>query len=193
MPLLLLLPLIVVFLILMTPLLLVQRYRIGTSRRQARGWVATFNIVAVSVSVTLMLAGAAISSYWVPQTLRYALVGLGVGSALGALGLAFSRWETHTRELHYTPNRWLVLLVMLVVVGRVLFGFWRAWYVWHGTGAHATWIVATGAAESLAAGAVVLGYYFVYWTGVRWRIRRHQRRWGVVQPYRRWSGWGRAS
>ncbi len=185
MPILLLLPVIVVFLILMTPLLLVQRYRFATTRRQGRGWVATFNIVAIGLSVTLMLIGAAISSIWVPPTLRYALVGLAGGGALGLLGLLFSRWETHTRELHYTPNRWLVLLVMAVVVARVLFGFWRAWSVWHATGAHAR-VVATGAAESLAAGAVVLGYYFVYWSGVRWRIRRHQRRWGVVQPYRRW-------
>ncbi|HXY38696.1 MAG TPA: hypothetical protein VEQ10_03455 [Vicinamibacteria bacterium] len=96
MPFLLLLPVILVFLILMTPLLLVQRYRIGTARRQ---------------------------------------------------------------------------LVMLVVVARVLFGFWRAFHLWQATGAHA-WVVATGAAESLAAGAVVLGYYLVYWTGVRWRVRR---------------------
>ena len=184
MPILLLLPLIVVFLILMTPLLLVQRYRFGTARRQARAWVASFNIVAIGLSVSLMLIGAAISSLWLPQTLRYALVGLAAGAALGLLGLLFSRWETHTRELHYTPNRWLVLLVMLVVVGRVLFGFWRAWSAWQVSGAHATWLVVNGAAESLAAGAVVLGYYLVYWAGVRWRISRHRRRWGVVQPMR---------
>jgi hypothetical protein len=186
MPVLLLVVLIVLFVIVMTPALLVQRYRIGTARRQARGWIATFNIVAIGLSALLMLVGASISNIWVPHTLRYAVFGLIGGAALGLLGLLFSRWETHTAALHYTPNRWLVLLVMAVVIGRVLYGFWRAWYVWHATGGHTTSVIATGAAESLAAGAVVLGYYFTYWTGVRWRFNRHRRRWGVLQPHDIW-------
>jgi hypothetical protein len=186
MPVLLLLPLVVVFVIVMTPFLLVQRYRFATARRQARGWVATFNVVAIGLSATLMLIGAAISSIWLPRTFEWALAGLAAGGALGLLGLLLSRWETHTRLLHYTPNRWLVLLVIAVVVARVLYGFWRAWYIWHASAGQAKWVVATGAAESLAAGAVVLGYYLTYWSGVRWRLKRHERRWGVVQPRNPW-------
>lgn len=36
-----------------------------------------------------------------------------------------------------------------------------------------SWFVAAGVAGSMAAGAVVLGYYLVYWIGVRRRYRRH--------------------
>jgi hypothetical protein len=34
------------------------------------------------------------------------------------------------------------------------------------------WVAASGAAASMSAGAVVLGYYLVYWAGVRRRLRR---------------------
>jgi hypothetical protein len=36
-----------------------------------------------------------------------------------------------------------------------------------------SWFVAAGVAGSMAAGAVVIGYYLVYWLGVRRRWRRH--------------------
>jgi hypothetical protein len=74
--------------------------------------------------------------------------------------------------LYYTPNRWLVLAITLVVAGRVAFGFWRSWNAWQTTDDYASWAAASGAAGSLAAGAVVLGYYLVYWLGVRRRLRR---------------------
>ena len=35
------------------------------------------------------------------------------------------------------------------------------------------WLAAFGVAGSLAAGAVVLGYYVSYWMGIRRRWRRH--------------------
>jgi hypothetical protein len=38
-----------------------------------------------------------------------------------------------------------------------------------------SWLAASGAQGSLGAGAVVLGYYIVYWTGVRRRLARAQR------------------
>jgi len=37
---------------------------------------------------------------------------------------------------------------------------------------YAAWTAASGAAGSLAAGAVALGYYLVYWIGVRRRVER---------------------
>ena len=39
-----------------------------------------------------------------------------------------------------------------------------------------SWFVAAGVAGSMAAGAVVLGYYLTYWIGVRRRYRRHAAR-----------------
>jgi hypothetical protein len=55
----------------------------------------------------------------------------------------------------------------------MMFGFWRAWHTWGATAADRAWFATTGVVDSMAAGAVVLGYYLAYWIGVRGRIRRH--------------------
>ena len=146
------------------PLSLVLRYRAGTARRPARRWVAAINVVAVSVSAMLLLMVAAVTSYWVP-----------VGGFLGLLGLWLSRWEETPRSLHYTPSRALVLAIMLVVAARLAYGLWRSWHAWHAAAGDTSWLVASGAAGSLAAGALVLGYYLTYWAGVWARISRHLR------------------
>ena len=161
--------------IVLMPLSLVLRYRAGTARRQARGWVAALNLVGLAISTSLFLLGAALTSIWVPHALRYSLVGLLGGIALGIVGLWLSRWERAPQTLHYTPNRWLVLGVTLVVTARILYGLWRGWDAWrHATG-ETSWVAALGVAGSMAAGAVVLGYYLSYWTGVRQRLKRHAR------------------
>jgi len=157
------------------PLSLVLRYRAGTARRPARRWVAAINVVAVSVSAMLLLMVAAVTSYWVPVALRYALLGLAGGGFLGLLGLWLSRWEETPRSLHYTPSRALVLAIMLVVAARLAYGLWRSWHAWHAAAGDTSWLVASGAAGSLAAGALVLGYYLTYWAGVWARISRHLR------------------
>ena len=157
------------------PLSLVLRYRAGTARRRARGWVATINVLGLAISVTLFLIVAALTSVWIPHALSYSVYGLAAGSALGLLGLFATRWERSPDALHYTPNRWLVLAVTLVVTARILYGFWRAWHAWQTTPADASWLAAAGAAGSLGAGAVVLGYYLAFWLGVRWRVGRHTR------------------
>jgi hypothetical protein len=164
---------VVLLAIVLMPLSLIQRYRVGTSRRLARGWVATLNLIAIFISIGLFLTGAAVTGLWVPRAFSYSLLGLGVGCALGFLGLALTRWETAPRSLHYTPNRWLVLGITLVVTSRVLYGLWRTWDAWR-SGLDHSWLAASGAAESLGAGAVVLGYYFIYWAGVRRRWLRHR-------------------
>ncbi len=161
------------------PLSLVQRYRVGTARRQARGWFVTLNLVGVIFSAGLFLAGAAVTTMWVPNALTYASAGLLAGSLLGFVGLWLTRWEFSARGLHYTPNRWLVLAITLVVTGRVLYGFWRTWEAWRLAGADASVVAASGVAGSLAAGAVVIGYYAMYWFGVRRRLTR------VLTPPRR--------
>jgi hypothetical protein len=161
--------------IVLMPLSLVFRYRTGTARRQARSWVATLNLVALSISTSLFLMGAGLTSIWVPHAFSYSLLGLLGGIALGIVGLWVSRWEHAPGSLHYTPNRWLVLGVTLVVTARLLYGFWRGWDTWRQTGGETSWIAAFGVAGSMAAGAVVLGYYLSYWMGVRRRLRAHTR------------------
>jgi hypothetical protein len=96
---------------------------------------------------------------------------------LGLGGLALSRWESSPGSLHYTPNRWLVLAITLVVTARLLLGFWRSWRAWPSAYDIESWAAASGAAGSLAAGGVVLGYYLTYWLGVRRRLRRHNEQW----------------
>jgi hypothetical protein len=174
-------PLVVLVVVLLVPLLLVAlmplsivlRYRASTARRQARGWVSAINVVALCLSVALFLTVAAMTSIWVPRAFTYALLGLAGGCLLGVVGLALSRWESTTGALHYTPSRWLVLAVMLVVASRMVYGLWRAWHAWRATPDASSWLAASGAAGSLAAGAVVLGYYLAYHAGVWRRLRRH--------------------
>ncbi|MCA1652579.1 MAG: DUF1453 domain-containing protein [Acidobacteria bacterium] len=156
------------------PVSLVQRYRVGTARRLARGWVTTINLIAIALSTGLFLLGAAITSAWVPEAFRYALTGFAGGCVLGLLGLSLSRWEVTPRGLHYTPNRWLVLAITLVVTARVMYGFWRGWQAWRYTMDGSSWLIASGVPGSLAAGAIVLGYYLMYWFGVRRRFVRHR-------------------
>jgi len=153
------------------PLSLVMRYRAGTTRRRARGWVAALNVFAIGVSAALLLTGAAVTNLWVPNAFRFTVLGLACGALLGLIGLAVSRWEESPESLYYTPNRWLVLTVTLVVTARLGYGFWRGWHAWRSSGAE-SWFVAFGPAPSLAAGAVVIGYYLAYWAGLACRLRR---------------------
>ena len=161
--------------IVLMPLSLVFRYRAGTARRQARGWVAMLNLVALAISTSLFLMGAALTSIWVPHALGYSALGLLGGIALGIIGLWLSRWERGPQELHYTPNRWLVLGVTLLVTARLLYGFWRGWDTWRHAAGETSWLAAFGVAGSMAAGAVVIGYYLSYWAGVSRRLKRHQK------------------
>ena len=177
---LLILPLLIVFalfaMVALIPLSLVQRYRVGTARQRARSWLATINLAGLTLSAVLFLTSAALTTLWVPGTLTYTASGFAAGIALGMLGLWLTRWEPSVDALHYTPNRLLVLGVMLVVTARLLYGFWRGWESWRAGMEGQSWFVAAGVAGSMAAGAVVLGYYLAYWLGVRRRIKRHAAR-----------------
>jgi hypothetical protein len=159
----------------LVPLSLVLRYRAGTARRRARGWVATLNVAALSFSLMFFLAAAALTSLWVPHAFTYSLYGLAGGALLGLVGLRSTRWEAAPEALHYTPNRWLVLTLTLVVSARMVYGLVRAIHAWRATPDDQSWLAASGAAGSLAAGAVVLGYYALYAAGVWRRFRRHAR------------------
>ena len=162
--------------VVLVPVSLVLRYRAGTARRQARGWIAILNLIGLAISTMLFLMGSAIANIWVRDALEYSLLGLLGGFALGIVGLWLSRWERAPQSLHYTPNRWLVLAVTLLLTARILFGLWRSWHSWHlasTTGADTSLVASFGVAGSLAAGAVVLGYYLSYWLGIQRRLRRH--------------------
>ena len=162
----------VLAMLLLIPVSLIQRYRVGTSRQRARGWLAGLNLAGLALSMVLFLLSAAITSIWVPEALTYTAGGLATGALLGLLGLWLTRWEPSAGTLHYTPNRWLVLAITLTVTLRIGYGFWRGWESWRAGISGGSWFVASGLAGSLAAGAIVLGYYLVYWIGVRRRLRR---------------------
>jgi hypothetical protein len=167
----------VVFLaVVLIPVALIQRYRTGTMRRRARGWVATINVVGISISIVFLLVSAAITNVWIPQALMYAGGGVITGLAVGVLGLALTRWEVSPSTLFYTPNRWLVLAITIAVAGRIAFGFWRTYQAWHALGGDVVAAASTGVAGSLGAGALILGYYAAYWFGVR--------RWATGGPTR---------
>ena len=85
-----------------------------------------------------------------------------------------SRWEATSSSLYYTPNTWLVLALTLLVASRVVYGFWRASHAWYTTPAGTSWLAASGAAGSLAVGALVIGYYLAFWFGIRRRARGHR-------------------
>ena len=175
MPLLILVVLLPLLLIALMPLILIQRYRVGTSRRQARPWMATLNVALMAFSAFCFLAGAGVTAVWLPNAFTGAAAGLALGVVLGVVGLMLTRWEPTAASLHYTPNRWLVLVVTFLVSGRVLYGLWRSWMVAR-AGVYGTPMVqAFGIPESLAAGGTVIGYYVAYGLGLRRRIFKWQK------------------
>lgn len=167
---------IVLFMTVMLPLSIVMRFRAGSTRRRAWGWVASLNLFATALSSTILVVTSAVSNSWIPDAFRYTLIGFACGFALGVVGLALSRWEATHRELHYTPNRWLILVITVVVTSRIVYGFWRAWQAWRTSPGDESWLASSGAAGSMAAGAAVLGYYLIYWAGLSRKVRKHRNR-----------------
>ncbi len=113
---------------------------------------------------------------WVPNALAGAAAGVAVGAGLGLVGLVLTCWESTAATLHYTPNRWLVMVVTSVVFARVLYGFWRSWTVAQAGVSGTTLMLAFGIPQSLAAGGTVIGYYTAYAFGVRRRMLAWQNR-----------------
>lgn len=169
---------VVLFAIVSIPFGIILRYRGGTARRRARWWIVTLNFYGATLSLLLLIVSASVSTVWIAHALPYTLCGVVAGIVLGAIGLALTRWEESHRALHYTPSRLLILLITIVVVARIGYGFWRAWHAWEHSADTASWLAASGASGSMAAGAAVLAYYVVYWIGVRRRINGLQRRTG---------------
>jgi hypothetical protein len=175
-PLLILLLLLPVVLLALTPFMLIQRYRVGTARRLARPWMATFAVVMMCLSTAFFLIGSAITTIWVQDAFSGAAAGVAIGSLLGVVGLVLTRWEPTPHTLHYTPNRWLVLFITFIVSARMLYGLYRSLLVAQAGVAGTSVITAFGIPESLGAGGIVIGYYLAYGAGLRWRIKKFQRR-----------------
>lgn len=173
MPLLLLLPLLVVALVLvwllLLPLAMWQRYRSGRARRRAIGWMVSINAWSLLVSSAIFLCSAWLSGYWVDAALRFAAGGLAAGALVGMLGLALTRFESTPQGLFYTPNRWLVLTLALIVLVRLVYGVYRMQRAWVAD-THVAWLSQQGSV--LAVGGLLLGYYLAYAWGLRMRLRR---------------------
>jgi hypothetical protein len=106
---LLIVPLVVLILLalwlLLLPLSLWQRYRLGKARRKAWPWMVKLNSWTLLFSVFVFVAGMALTDVWWPGALGYALAGLGIGLVIGVFGLWSSRFENTAQGLFYTPIR----------------------------------------------------------------------------------------
>jgi hypothetical protein len=146
---------------------------VGAARRRARPRLATLNLVLMTLSALFFLGGAAVTALWVRDAFIGAAAGVALGTALGSVGLALTRWEPTPATLHFTPNRWLVLFVTLVVSARVSYGLWRTWTVVEAGVDGTAMVTAFGIPGSLGAGGLVIGYYAAY----AWGVRRHIGAW----------------
>lgn len=173
MPLLLIIPLLLVALValwaLLLPLALLQRYRLGKARRRAVGWVVRLNAWLLLASAAVFVSSAWLLGHWVDAALLHASGGLGVGVLVGIAGLGLTRFEREPRGLYYTPNRWLVLGLTLVVAVRIAVGLLHAWQLWRADAQAMAWLSQQG--SLLAVGGLLLGYYLAYGWGLQARLR----------------------
>ena len=160
--------------IVVLPLSVVQRYRMGTARRPARVWIANLNIGGFFIAAGVVVITATLTALWVPSALSATSAALFGGALLGVVGLSLSAWDTHGGQLYFTPNRWLVGALTLLVVARLAYGAWRFWQAWLEWGGQAGWLQSTAASGSLAAGALLIGYGLGFWSAVRWRIAKRK-------------------
>jgi hypothetical protein len=154
---------------LLLPVALVQRYRSGRARRRAVRWAMGLNGALLLVSTALFVFAAWVSGHWVDMAVPYAAAGWIAGALVGAIGVALTRVERGPDAVWFTPNRWLVLGLTLVVAARIGVGLVRAWQAWH-TEAHVAWLAGQG--SLLAVGGGLLGYYLAYNWGMRRRLFR---------------------
>lgn len=153
------------------PLSLWQRYRMGKARRRAWPWMVRFNGWLLLFSLCVFLAGMALTNLWWPGALGYALAGTGIGLLVGVLGLWLSRFETTPQGLFYTPNPWLVLALTVMVAARIAMGFVELWRYWQGSESLAAVPVLEHASLFAVAG-LLFGYYLAYTWGLRRRLPR---------------------
>ena len=168
---LLLLPLIVLALFalwaLLLPVAIVQRYRLGKARRRAVGWALGLNGALLLVSTAVFFFSAWLMGYWIEMAVPFAAAGWLAGGVVGVAGVALTRVEHEPQASYFTPNRWLVLGLTLLVAARIAVGLLRAWQAWR-VDAHAQWFAQQGSLLAVAGG--LLGYYLAYNWGIRRRL-----------------------
>lgn len=171
---LLLLPLLLIaifmFGLLMWPIGLWLGFKRGKSRRRAVPWATGFNAWGMLVSTTVFLITAAVTHRWVQDAFRYAVIGLCAGMLIGALSVAITRWERVEKHLYFTPNRWLILLLTLIIAARFGYSLWRGWASWQAGIHHTVWV--SQQAPLLGVGGVLIGYQLFYSWALRRRVRR---------------------
>ncbi|WP_411833700.1 DUF1453 domain-containing protein [Pseudoxanthomonas mexicana] len=171
--LLLLLPLFVLALlclwIVLLPLSLWQRYRIGRMRVRLRPWWVRLNGWLLLASAMVFVAVSALSSLWLPGSLAWAAGGLVGGVLLSLAGLALTRFEWRPDGMHYTPSAWIALGLTALIAARIAMGFVHLFRYWREGGG---WQQALDHHSLLAVGGIVLGYYLGYAWGLRRRMNR---------------------
>ncbi len=188
MPLLLALPLAVVIALAVTavllPLSLLQRFRYGKSRRQARGWQVALNLGSALFSSVLFALFVALAGIWWAGAWSHAAIGFGLGLLLGGLGIALSRFEATPHGLFYQPNLWLVLGLTLLVLARIAAGAVQGWRSLGQGGAWPSegW---NSHAGLLGMAGLLLGYALAYAWLLRRRWRHYQRYHGYDRSPRR--------
>lgn len=156
--------------LLLLPLTLRQRYRYGSARRRAQGWMLRLNAWLLVLSVPGLLLTAWLGTRWSVDALRDALLGLCAGTALGVLGYLLTRFERIEGRLHYTPNRWLVLALTVLIAVRIVMGMWLAWHRATGSGgADQAWVQLIDAGGLWGIAGVLLGYAASYAWGLHRR------------------------
>lgn len=155
--------------LLLLPLLLWQRYRLGRARQRAIGWVVRTNAWLLAASALGFLAAAWLGQRWVPGAGALAVAGLAGGMLLGMLGSALARLEVTPQGTFHTPNRWLVLLLTGLVAARIALGLWQAWL--HLRADQPVQGLLAQQASLFALAGLLLGYYLAYAWGLRRALR----------------------
>jgi hypothetical protein len=162
--------------LLLWPLALWNRWRVGTSRRQPRRWLTRLNAWLIPASLALFLAAMGVTQLFVAHAFPYAALGVLAGFALGGVGWLLTRVEHRPGQVWYTPNRWLVLALTLAIVARVIAGIWQAWERMRGdTAALAAWGPLGEPAGLFAVAGLLLGYHAAYAVLLHWRLGRWAR------------------
>ena len=173
---LLIVPLVILLLLalwlLLLPVAVWQRYRLGKARRRAWPWLVKLNAWMLLASLLLFLASMAVTQFWWPGAISYAVGGVVAGLLLGWLGLWASRFEYTPQGLFYTPNPWIVLSLTLLVVARIVMAMVEMWRYWRGTDALGLLPVLDHASLFAVAG-LLLGYYLAYAWGLRRKLPRY--------------------
>ena len=159
--------------LLMLPLTLLRRYRMGTARRRAFGWVVQVNAWGWVLSVLGLLAGGAWATRWADNALLYTVAGLAAGALLGVAGIKLAHFEFTPKGLFHTPSKWLVLTVTLVLASRIAYSLWHLWQQSRLDGpVSAHWQSLMHAhVGTFAAAGLLMGYYLVYEWGVKSRLK----------------------